>query len=68
MFGMLECDTLLSQSSAARETTVFWKGEQIRRAWGALIRKIGDVDEYDMFWWRNCVDIEWLKVENGERE
>lgn len=61
LFGLLGSDALLSGTGAVSERGLLQKREQIMRAREALLRSIGDGEEYNMPWWRTWEDIELLK-------
>lgn len=55
-------DTLLSRSSAVSDIAQVRKKEKIERAPEVLLPKVGDSEQYDMFRWRACRDIDSLKA------
>lgn len=51
---MLWYDGLLSRSKAVSDMALLRERELIAQAQEALVRKIGDANEYNMVWWRAC--------------
>lgn len=64
---MFECDVILRRNSTVSETSLLRKGEEILIVGGALLRKVGDTDEYDVSCGRTRGDVEWLEVSGMRR-